>query len=314
MKSSGNIVTRRSKAPFILILLLIILAGVVFSIFLGVKRIKLYLANNPNIASLERLWQQYDYDGVHKISHELLQTNPYNINALIYHGYSSFYLSVSQIDTQSSRAFLDESINSLRIALHNTKKKTKSQIEYMLGKAYFYKNTVSSYYYADLSLKYLALAVKDGFKAPDISEYMGLCYAQLGEHLNAIQSFTEALLTRESPSLLLSIADEYYNSGQANVAKQYLYRIKKEASDDELVQKSSMLLGTIYTDERDYTNAKKEFNAIIEKNPNCADAYYNLGLISEKEGDIVQARSLWRKTLKVKPSHTQALEKLSNSK
>lgn len=292
-------------------LIFLFFCALVFFAYICVRRVHTYVTTSPGIIALEEKWRNYDYEAVHQMSHGMLQQNPYDNVALVYHGYSSFFLSVSRIDTEESKAYLDEAINSLRIALYKVSKEELPQVEYMLGKAYFYKNTITSYYYSDLALKYLKASVEGGYKAIDTAEYMGLCYAQLGDHMDAIASFTESLLTRESPSLLLSIADEYYKAGQANVSKQYLFRIKKEAVDDELILKSMNLLASIYLDEKSYGEAKNEFEEILEKYPNSPDACYGLGVVYEKLGDIVKARAQWRRTLKMKPNHVGALDKLS---
>lgn len=311
---NNNIVKRRSKAPLFIAALILILAAIGAGIFFGIKKIRTVIKETPSMIMLEDKWRAYDYDEVHKISHQMILDSPYDGSLLVYHGYSAFYLSVAQIDTEVGVAYLDEAINSLRIALYQASKGLLPQVKYMLGKAYFYKNTVTSYYYADLSLKYLKESIEDGYKADDTSEYMGLCYAALGEHTEAIASFTEALLTRESSALLLSIADEYYKAHQSTVAKQYLFRVQKEAVDDELVLKASNLLATIYLDEKDYNAAKSEFEKILEKNPASVDASFGVALTLEKLGDPIAARFQYRKTLKIDPTYKPALEKLYNKK
>lgn len=309
--TSTNIVKRRSKTPFILLAFLLLLAAIVMGLYFAVKKIHSVVKSTPSTAMLEEKWKNYDYEEVHQISHQMLQEEPYNSAVLIYHGYSAFFVSVSQIDSDIGITYLDEAINSLRIALYQAPKDAIPQIKYMLGKAYFYKNTITSYYYADLALKYLGASIDEGYSAQDTSEYMGLCYAALGEHTEAIASFTEALLTRETPALLLSIADEYYKAHQMSVAKQYLYRVKKEAVDDELVSKSMNLLATIYIDEKDYKSAKAEYESMLEKNPSSVEACFGLGLALEKLGDPIAARFQYRKTLKLNSTYEPALEKLA---
>ena len=61
-----------------------------------------------------------------------------------------------------------------------------------------------------------------------------------------------------------------------------------------------------------YTEAKNEFEEILKLNKNSADAYYGLGLIYEKQGDMVKARSEWRKALKIQVNHSGALAKMSS--
>jgi len=270
--------------------------------------------SESSVYTLYAQWKKYDYSGAYETSKRILERKPFNNTALTYHGYASFYLGVSQLDTSTAQNYLDESINSLRLALISAKKSLRPQLEYMLGKAYFYKNTISTYYYADLAIKYLQKAKHDGYKAADIPEYLGLSYASLNMTMDSISSFTEALLVRESDTLLLSIAEQYYKSGQNTAAEQYLFRIVNNCKDDTLVLKSRVLLGTIYIDREKYSDAEKEFTAILEKNENSADAYYGLGVIYEKQGDLVKARSEWRKALRIQVNHPGALKKIADYK
>lgn len=262
--------------------------------------------------SLRKSWQAYDYESVYETSKSILNTTPFNNAALTYHGYAAFYLGVSSLDKMAEQNYLDEAINSLRLALLDAQNSLKPQLSYMLGRAYFYKNTVSSYYYADLAVKYLERAKTLGYKADDIAEYLGMSYAALGMTMDSISSFTEALLVRESDTLLFSIAEQYYKAGQNAAAEQYLFRVIKECDDENLILKSRMLLGSIYIAEEKYEDAAKEFAGVLEKNANSADAHYKLGVLYEKQGDMVKARSEWRTALRIQVNHRGALEKLTD--
>ena len=253
--------------------LIIILGIIVFIVLLSILVFNFVIKNSEHktsISDLQRHWNAYDYEAVYKLSNDILIENPFNNTALTYHGYSAFYLAVSQIDTAMSQSFLDEAINNMRNALLNAKHSLIPQLEYMLGKAYFYKNTITSYYYADLAVKYLVSARKHGYKADDIPEYLGLSYAALGQTMESISAFTEALLIRESDTLLLSIAEQYYKIQQPSAAKQYLFRIIQNSENDELIIKSRNLLANIYIDSQEYSDAKSEFELILQKNKNFA--------------------------------------------
>lgn len=308
---NSNVIKRKSNFLRNLILLFV---TIVFILFLFIVIRKVYISKNRGTVSRNQVingWKKFDYQEVYNLTEKLLLKNPLNNFALVYHGYACFFLALSKLDSTEAQNFLDESINSLRIALHDTQGSTRSQIEYILGKAYFYKNTVSSYYYSDLAINYLEAAREHGYKADDIAEYLGLSYAVLNMPMESISAFTEALIVRESFSLLLSIAEQYYKTNQGNVAKQYLFRIVNNCNDDNLVNKSQNLLALIYIDEGNYSEARETFSSILKKNQNSADAYYGLGVIYEKQGDLVKARAEWRKALKVHVNHAGALNKLS---
>lgn len=279
------------------------------------------ISKGNSIFNLKSKWKTYDYQAVYDISSAILYEKPFNTAARTYNGYAAFFLAVSQTDLTESLSYLDESINSLRIALQGARFGAVSQIEYMLGKAYFYKDFQASYhYYADLAIDYLLRAKKDGYKpanpdADDIPELLGMSYASLGMTSESISAFTLALNnSKKSDFLLLSIAEQYHALAQDNVAEQYLFRISQECKDEQIVLKSRLLMGNILLERERYDEAEKEFNFILEKNENSADALYGLGVIFEKKGDLVKARSEWRKALRIQNNHPLALKKMSEIK
>ena len=313
-KSYGERVARRkSKAIPRLILVFSLTVIIVIASFVTYRFINKKNLNSDSVAAMYYYWNQYDYQKVYDISGNILDKDSLHNAARTFRGYSSFYLSVSQTDNSQSLLLLDEAINNLRVALQSAKPDVIPQLEYMIGKSYFYKDNFSSYYYyADLAVKYLTLAKEHGYKSDDMAEYLGLSYASLGMTQESIESFTEALLVRESDTLLLAIAEQYFNNAQENSAKQYLHRVVNTTNNDEILMRSHYLLGMIYIDEGFYDDAYNEFNAILQKNENFADAHYGLGVLYEKQGEMIKARSEWRKTLRIQQNHLEALKKMSD--
>ncbi len=295
----------------ILIKVLAVLIALTLLVLLGIFIFKKSTSNKITLKTIKNYWNQYDYEKVYESSKDFLQKDPYNNSVLQYHGYSCFFLSISQNDTSLAQEYLDESINSLRLALYEADKSSIPQIQYILGKAYFSKNTVSSYYYSDLAIKYLTLAKKNNYNADDIYEYLGLSYASLGMTMESISAFTEALTVRESDFLLLSIAKQYFKASNYDVSEQYLFRIIKESENDEIKLEAKNYLGNIYFEKGNYDKAEQQFNDVIENYSNCADAHYGLGLIYEKQGNLVKARAEWRQAQKIQVNHAGALKKLS---
>ena len=298
------------KKIFTILASVIITFAIIFFVFFLVYS---HNKNKVTIKSIKNAWSTYDYEKVYELSKSFLDANPYNNSALTYYSYACFYLSQSQTDTLQAQTYLDECINNLRIALYSANKTLTPQLQYMLGRAYFYKNTITSHYYADLAVKYLLLAKENGYEADDIAEYLGLSYAALGMTMESISAFTEALLVRESDALLLSIAEQYYKAGEYTAAEQYLFRIIKNSKNDDVVLKSEILLGNIYIDNGELGDALVEFNNVLKKNENSADAHYGIGVIYELQGNMVKARSEWRTALKIQVNHPGALQKMSNN-
>ena len=307
------------KSHFIRNILFSLLAVLVFSVFVFaiIFFAKKYSKSHITAKTLARYWADSDsskYEKIYKDGKELLQADPFNNTALIYYGYACFYLAVSQTDSSLIQGYLDESIISLRQALYSAREKTIPQIHYMLGKAYFYKNKMAENFYADLTIENLNKALQSGYQADDIYEYLGMSYAALGKTTESIAAFSEALLVRESDNLLVSIAEQYMKNGMYNSSKQYLFRVINSCENDLLVEKSRIMLANIYLEEENYVDAQKEFEEVLKKNENSDDGHYGIGVIYEKQGNLVLARSEWRNALKIRANHQGALKKLSETK
>ncbi|MBO5137296.1 MAG: tetratricopeptide repeat protein [Spirochaetaceae bacterium] len=314
-ESKHNIVRRKSKLiPRLILCASVLLVSVLVAIPL-IYFINSVKNSSISISDIYKNWEATNYQEVYDMTGVLLKKKPLHNTALTFRGYAGFYLADAQTDSIQAQSFLDEAIINMRVSLNSAPKNTKAQLQYMLGKSYYYKNVLSAYhYYSDLAIKYLNLAKANGYNADDIPEYLGLCYASLDMTQESIAAFTEALLVRESDILLLSIAKQYYKNGQVSAAKAYLHRVSTDTKDDTLRFESSALLGQIYLEEENYDDAKKEFETILEKDINNADAYYGLGVIYEKQGELVKARAEWRKALRIDVNHQNALKKMAEYK
>ena len=309
--TNENVVKRKSKVWAVLLIALaiaVLLAGLAVFISFMLKN-----SNNttPTVRKIYSAWEKGDYQKVYDDSNIILENNHLNIPSLVMHGYSSFFIALSQTDITNTQLYIDECISSLRLAMYYADKSSMPQINYMLGKAYFQKNSVSSYYYySDLVIKYLSLASDEGYEAPDIHECMGLCYADLGMTMESVMEFTRALKERKSDTLMYAIAVRYHKMDKNDIAKPYLTELLETSQDDDIILKSSLLLADMNFAEGNYEQAKNGYEKILEKYPDCADALYGMGNIYEKNGDIAKARSEWRKTLKVSVNHYGAIKKL----
>ncbi|MDR2897546.1 MAG: tetratricopeptide repeat protein [Spirochaetaceae bacterium] len=304
---------KRSKNAFVrfFVILLIIAAGV--GVSFALSHLVSVTEKTPRVSALYELWETGDYEAVYSAASQILEVHPLQNTALAFKGYSAYYLSLAQNDTQMTDMYLDDAIISLRNALYDAQSAVQDQIRYMLGKSYYQKNRFAGYhYYADLAVRYLDEAFNGGYAALDLAEYRGLAYASLGMTDESIAAFTEALLVNSTDMLLAAIGEQYYRQGNYIQAQQYLFRALQASEDELLVLKCRSTLGSIYIIEDNLAEAEKEFNAILERDPNYADAYYNLGVIYEKQGDLVKARAEWRKALKIQVNHPESRKKLNS--
>ncbi|MDR3284505.1 MAG: tetratricopeptide repeat protein [Treponema sp.] len=305
---------RESRIPALIITLLVVISFAITS-FYAYRFIRVTFIDKLDTGDLYALWSNGDYQSVFSLSDQLLEQSPFDNSVRTLHGFSSFWIAVSETDPLRAQTFLDTAINSMRIALYSARKTAAPQIEYMLGKAYYYKDSLSAYhYYADLVVKYLLAAREKGYQAEDMAEYLGLSYAALGMTEKSIAYFTEALQYRDSDVLALAVAEQYCKAGLYAEAEPYLLRLAVKTGDEALLFKSRSLLGQIYFSQRQFDRALVEYQAVLEKDPASADAYYGIGLIYEELGDAVLARAQWRRALQIHGNHPGALQKMAGAR
>lgn len=292
---------------FILIIIVVLVAISIGLYFL----IKTLNQNKISIKSIKKHWQEGNYNLVYEEGKSFLQDNPYNNTVLTYYGYACYELGVSQNDNFSANEYIDDAISKMRLALYEASDSLRPQLEFRLGSAYYYKTTISNYYYSDLAIKYLSSAKNHGYNDVNLNLFLGYSYASLGMHMESIAAFSEALIIRESDQLLLSIAKEYYKAKEFITSEQYLNRIIDKTSDDDILLESKLLLAQLHSDQNKIELALSEFEEILKKYKDSADAYYGLGLIYEKQNNIVKARAEWRKALRIQPNHVNAMKKFS---
>lgn len=302
--------TRRKKNRFLPhFFILLAVVAVIVALSFGVS----FLAHKRQhtvytISALYEKWNARNYEEVYALSSGILNNHPLQNTARTFHGYSAFQLALSATDASKSQSYLDEALINLRIALQTARAETIPQICYMLGKTYFYKDNIANYhYYADLAVKYLLQSRLLGYEAKDIPEYLGLSYAALGETQKSIEAFGSALVVRESDTLFLSLAEQYYKMENFAATRSYLALVDKTSQNDELLARSHLLQGQMYLKEEQYSQAKEEFEAILEKNENSADAHYGLAVMYDKMGNIAKFRSELKLCLNILPNHAGAL-------
>lgn len=299
----------KALVKFFLFLILLIVLSLLIYFFIKSKQ---FQNNKIQISDIEQDWKANNYALVYEKSSFLLNQNQYNTEYNFYKGIASFYLALEQIELFESQKFIDEAIFSFRKAMYTAKKKDLPSLYYLLGKAYFQKNTYSSsYFYADLAVKYLRKAESMGFVSSDIPEYLGLSYALLNETEESIRAFSKALSIRESDVLLLSIAQQYFKIQNFSIAKQYIHLASQKTQNEQIILESKLLLAQILFIEKSYDEAFELYSEIIAIDDDNPEAYFGLGLVYEVQGDLVRARAQWRKVINLQINHSGAIQKLS---
>ena len=57
--------------------------------------------------------------------------------------------------------------------------------------------------------------------------------------------------------------------------------------------------------------ARDQIELVISENADSAEAHYRLGIMYQKAGDAIKARSEWRRAVSIDPMHAAARQKLT---
>ena len=71
-------------------------------------------------------------------------------------------------------------------------------------------------------------------------------------------------------------------------------------------------VGVNYLNKSQYIEAYQEFQKALNKDPNCAEAYYNLGMVYKAQGSKQEAIIEFQNALRVKPDYTDAKRELAS--
>ena len=111
--------------------------------------------------------------------------------------------------------------------------------------------------------------------------------------------------------MLYAVADNYKKKGDTQNAVLYLFETIKKTSDAVLEVRCRNQLGFLFLTENKTAEALEQFNLVLEKDVNSADAHYGIGLVYEKQGDIIKARYEWRQAIRLNPIHAETRVKLN---
>lgn len=253
-------------------------------------------------------WGSGDKAATLDMARSSLERAPVDPFYLSFNGIAAYYLSMDKPEGDEKQALLDESVGSLRKALASGGKlPVKAQVEYVLGKAYYQKGQP----WYDLATKYLTAAKASGYQGKDSDQYLGLCYAGMQNHGEAVKHFEDALKVAPSDVLMLSAAISYKELGDAAKTDELLSQVVSAASDALIVQRARFILGEMAVAGGDFAKASTIYQAVVDTDPRSAEGWYRLGLVAEAQKDPIKARADWRKATSIDPSHVEARKKLA---
>ncbi len=259
--------------------------------------------------TLLELWNNGRYEELIAKAENLLSSSPLDPAGLVYGGFAYFYAGIGQVENAERMPYMSRAIELLRKTLHMEFAPLRPELHYVLGKAYYHQG--SSYY--DLVVRHLQQAVELGYEAGDMYEYLALAYADMGEYEAGANSLRRAIERDPSDVLYLALGEIYAEADQYSQAVSALETAIAMSTDRVLTEQARVALGNVLTEAKRYEEAEAVYRAILEENPESADAHYELGTIYETRGNPEQARYEWREAFRIDPNHAEAIRKLQNN-
>jgi tetratricopeptide (TPR) repeat protein len=304
-KYRSQIYTVHTLRLLLIILAIALIVGIPLFLIAPIQSRK-----NTERRQLLQAWESGVYDTAYLLSADALSAKPMDYFLLTINGFSAFQLGISQINATDTLFYIDQCIQALRKAIQIKDAAQDGRVFYVLGKAYYYKGRE----YADLVITYLEKALELSFAAQDIPEYLGLAYAATGDYRSSVEAFSLALSppnANPSDLLLLSIARSYSELGETETARAYLMRCLEVTRDSKTVVTARFLLAEIYSAIGNSEEAEKQYLAVVEADGDNAEAYYQLGELYARRGDMTQARAQWRLSLRADPGFQKARARIN---
>jgi tetratricopeptide (TPR) repeat protein len=304
---------RKKKKLFIVLLICIVVGGGVFySVFflnayaLYSRMVEFYRVWFNDYTFLEKNLESGNYNIVVHEGAPYLEKKPNNARILRYLGESYYYIS-SSLTGQEKEESINRAILYLRkgIVLSNFDDMLTRSL-YILGMSYFKRGPL----YYELATDYLGRAFAAGYKDEQLYEIMGYCYYRLGVLDEAVTYLKESISVSDKDVVRLFLAHAYKDEGMYESAEKEFSLLVGRSQDNAVLEEAYSALAWIDFEEERYGQAKENLAAVLELNERSADAYYWLGNIYEKDGDMITARKEWRRALSINPKHIGAIEKL----
>lgn len=255
------------------------------------------------------LWEEQAYGELIELADERLEERPLEYESLLLSGFSHFYLGIDQIETEIQREYMNEAIVRLRKAKLHGRSEMQSELQYILGKAYFHQGV----YYDDLAIEYIGKSLDNGYQATDTHEYLALAHARRSEHEESVYHLERAVEINPDDLLYYTLGTTRMQLGRSEEAQRSFREAIRISSDEYLQQQARIRLGELLQLSGDYEEAEEQMRLVLRDNPQSADAHFVLGEIYSARGDRERARYEWREAVRIEPRHVDALQSLQNN-
>ncbi len=299
---------RRQKIRLAFTVFFLVVLGFVlyFALKRGANLVRQRANESSNTLSADELWNSGQYAALVEIAEKLLISAPIDRDALLFAGYSRYFLAIAHVSSEKRHSDLQLAIRHLRrlLALEGTPH--PERIAYALGKAYLIKGA----YWADLAVHYLEIAINSGYEPEDIYEHLGQAYTAMGDAESALEWYNEALEKNPTDRLFLTMGKEAFQLGYYNEAASYYQEAIERSRDDSLIKIGLLQLGQLYYDVGNYTMAKGVLERLVSMEPQNANNLYLFAETLYALGLYGEAKRVWYSIMKIDPEHTETLHRL----
>lgn len=298
---------RKNRIPVYLLIAIAVVSSVIYvAVKRGTGLFRERTEISRSVVSVTDLWEDGHYSEVVEISESRLSENPMDRDALLFAGYSRFFLAISRLSTEERNTDLDAAIRHLRLLKARGGTPHPERVDYVLGKSYLLKGT----YWADQAIEYLKASMDAGYQSDDSLEFMGRAYSALGDVNNALYWYGLAAESHPTDRLMITLGEEAFKLGLYNDAAEYYQQAIDNTRDDSLKKRGLSQLGQLYYDVGNYTMARGVLESLVEMEAGNQDYQFLLGETYHELGMDREARNAWFAVTRINPRHVGALRRL----
>lgn len=303
-------VLRGPRVGIIVVVVVGVLAAAtaVFFIARGARGLSFAELDAINLA--QEAFEAGEFGQTVAIVDDILEEDPLNASALVLKGFAHYHRGVNSIAVDERSRDLDTAIVSLRRALLLGSVPASERVYHVLGKAYYHKGP----YFVDSAIAYLEESVAAGYDQSESYEYLGLAYSDSGNYRQSADNYLLALRARpveERDVIYVFLAQSYRELDDLEEAAYYLRLAINTSQDSFLTLQAQFALAEVLNELGNTDQAVLQYEAILEENPQSAEALIRLGDIYEETGNPERARFYWRRVVtEVDPENREAIERL----
>jgi tetratricopeptide (TPR) repeat protein len=140
----------------------------------------------------------------------------------------------------------------------------------------------------------------------EVWEKIGLCYYKLDDRENAVKAFKMMLEKNPgSREVLINLTAIYLGKGNLEEGMKYFNRLDEEALKDHSIFYN---IGILLFNNNQMDMAIDYFKKSVTRNPNYAEAYFQLALAYLNKGGMAEAKKNLQKVIEIAPESDKAAQ------